>query len=420
MKVIKVRKPDKTVRGIVHPPPSKSISNRLLIMKALSGNDLRIENLSGSSDTLLLSRLLDTIKSKQGKPGLTELDTGNAGTAMRFLTGLLAMTPGKWVLTGNQRMKKRPIGVLADALKPLGASIEYLHDLGYPPLLIEGRKLKGGEIVVDPGISSQFVSALMMIAPRIPGGLVLRLSGQPVSYPYVSMTKRLMESCGVSIVIKAHSQVHIPECEYQPAAFFVESDWSSAAFWYEVAALADDVDLFLEGLGKESLQGDAVLADIYKNFGIDTEFEASGIRLRKNPSRKGSYSFNFSDFPDIAPSVITTCAVLGMQGRFDGLKSLRIKETDRILAIKNELARIGITIYENTGTDEAPQIEFAPSSPVIRPGIQFKTYDDHRMAMTFAPLALTFGEVLIETPDVVGKSYPEFWNDLKSLGFEIL
>ena len=315
-------------------------------------------------------------------------------------------------------MKQRPIGILVDALKPLGASIEFLGSLGFPPLLINGRILKGGEIVVDPGISSQFVSALMMIAPKIPGGMVLHLSGQPVSYPYVNMTIRLLEDFGVKVVHE-RSYLKIPACNYQPHEYCVEADWSAAAFWYEAAALAEDVDLFLAGLKKDSLQGDSVLVDLYKCFGVHTEFLESGIRLVKSPERRENCSFNFSDFPDIAPSVITTCAVLGMHGKFEGLKSLKIKETDRILALKNEYAKMGITIETNLEGDFFSKIELIRTNINLPPGIRFKTYDDHRMAMTFAPLAIRSGEVFIESPEVVAKSYPGFWTDLKTLGFEI-
>ena len=416
--MIRVTKSDKVLKGKLQLPSSKSISNRLLIIQAMSGLESGIANLSQSDDTVLLQKLLGIISSNLNKPGLTELNTANAGTAMRFLTAFLAVTPGKWVLTGDARMKQRPIGILVDALKPLGASIEFLGTLGFPPLLIQGRKLKGNEIIIDPGISSQFVSALLMIAPYIQGGLTLHLSGSPVSYPYVNMTIQLMTSSGVK-VLQEKRYLKVPESTYQPHSYCVETDWSAAAFWYEAAALSEEVDLFLAGLKKESLQGDSVLADLYECFGIHTEYMESGIHLTKSMVRRKNCSFNFADYPDIAPAVITTCATLGMVGKFEGLKSLRIKETDRIMALRNEYAKLGITLESSREGAALSRIEFAPPGSEIPPGIRFKTYDDHRMAMTFAPLALMSGEVLIESPEVVGKSYPGFWTDMETLGFEI-
>jgi 3-phosphoshikimate 1-carboxyvinyltransferase len=419
MNLIRLRKSNKELKGTLQLPASKSISNRLLIIRALSESDFEINNLSESSDTVLLGKLLTDIKTVRHDQGLTELNTGNAGTAMRFLTAYLAMSAGNWVLTGNARMKHRPIGILVDALKPLGASIEFLGALGYPPLLIKGRTLKGGEIVVDPGISSQFVSALLMVAPKIPGGMILHLSGPPVSYPYVNMTIRLMADFGVNVK-RERSYLKIPECGYHNHSYTVEADWSAAAFWYEAAALSGEVDLYLTGLKKESLQGDAVLADLYQCFGVYTEFLETGIHLVKAKARQEFCSFNFADFPDIAPAVITTCAVLGMSGKFSGLKNLKIKETDRVLALQTEYAKMGISIETNLEANLSSGLEFVPANIEVPSGIRFKTYDDHRMAMTFAPLAIMSGEVLIESPEVVEKSYPGFWTDLATLGFEII
>ncbi len=418
MNVLRVNKPDQALKGTVRLPASKSISNRLLIIRALSGNDFKIDNLSQSEDTILLENILAEIKASENKKGITELNTANAGTAMRFLTAYLSMKPGRWVLTGSSRMKQRPIGILVDALKPLGASIEYLGSLGFPPLLINGRILKGGEIVLDPGISSQFVSAMLMIAPKIPGGMVLHLFGHPVSYPYVNMTMQLMAACGVNVT-KAKSYIKVPESVYRQQDFSVEADWSAAAFWYEAAALSDEVDLFLTGLKKDSLQGDSVIADLFTCFGIHTEYMETGIRLTRSSERRKNCTFNFADYPDIAPSVITTCAVLGMAGKFEGLKNLKIKETDRIVALQNELAKLGINIETSNAGDFSFKLEFAPDQIKLPPGVRFGTYEDHRMAMTFAPLAIRSGEVLIEEPEVVSKSYPGFWTDLQSLGFEL-
>jgi len=352
---------------------------------------------------------------------MAELDTSNAGTVMRFLTAYLSMVPGKWILTGTERMKQRPIGILVDGLKSMGAQIDYLSKLGYPPIMIHGTSLKGKEIIVDPGISSQFISALIIIGPKIPGGLTLHLSGPAVSFPYVEMTIGLLKDFGIHVVHE-RSRIFIPEGDYLPCNFTVESDWSAAAFWYEAAALADHVDLELEGLSRESLQGDSVISDIFRAFNVITEFTGKGIHLTKSsqPIQENQFKFNFSDHPDIAPAVITSCAMLGLNGIFTGLKSLQIKETDRLLALKTEYEKIGITAETYSTGNLIPAMEISASRIACRPGLQIKTYGDHRMAMTFAPLAILNGNIRIEDPEVVTKSYPGFWNDLVSVGFEIV
>ncbi|MCX6248096.1 MAG: 3-phosphoshikimate 1-carboxyvinyltransferase [Bacteroidetes bacterium] len=420
MKAFTIKKTDRNLTGTIRLPSSKSISNRLLIIRALASAGLDIENLSEADDTLLLLDLLKKIRSHQGNTSMTELDTGNAGTAMRFLTAYLSMVPGKWILTGSERMKQRPIGILVDGLKSMGAQIDYLSKLGYPPVMIHGTSLKGRELIVDPGISSQFVSALIMIGPKIPGGLTLHLSGHAVSFPYVKMTIGLLKNCGIH-VSQDRSRIFIPEGNYIPCAFSVESDWSAAAFWYEAAALADHVDLELLGLTSGSLQGDSVISEIFKAFNVETEFTAKGIRLTKSsqPLSGNKFTFNFSDHPDIAPAVITTCAMLGLNGLFTGLKNLQIKESDRLLALKTEYEKIGIITETYSTGNLIPAIEIKGSNFEPRPGLQFSTYGDHRMAMTFAPLALMNGEICIENPEVVTKSYPGFWNDFVSAGFEI-
>ncbi len=390
-------------------------------MRALSSADFDIANLSDSDDTLLLQDLLKKIREHQGRASMTELDTSNAGTVMRFLTAYLSMVPGKWILTGSERMKQRPIGILVDGLKWMGAQIDYLSRLGYPPVMIHGTSLKGQEIIMDPGISSQFVSALIMIGPKIPRGLTLHLSGPAVSFPYVEMTIGLLKDFGIRVVHE-RSRIFIPEGNYVPCNFTVESDWSAAAFWYEAAALADYVDLELTGLSAKSLQGDSVIIDIFRAFNVVTEFTGTGIHLTKSsqPLQETPFKFNFSDHPDIAPPVITTCAMLGMNGKFTGLKSLQIKETDRLMALKAEYEKIGITAETYSTGNLIPAIEITASRVECQPGLQINTYGDHRMAMTFAPLAIQNGNIRIENPEVVTKSYSGFWNDLASVGFEIV
>jgi 3-phosphoshikimate 1-carboxyvinyltransferase len=420
MQIITIRKNNRNLTGTIRLPSSKSISNRLLIIQALCSSGFTIGNLSDADDTLLLVELLRQISERQGSTHMTELDTSNAGTVMRFLTAYLSMVPGKWILTGSERMRHRPIGILVDGLKSLGAQIDYLSRLGFPPIMVHGMKLKGREIIVDPGISSQFISALMMIGPSVPGGLTLHLSGPPVSFPYVNMTLRLLKNFGVH-VSHERGRIMIPETEYVPVDCQVEADWSAAAFWYEAAALSDHVDLMLLGLQKESLQGDAVVADIFKAFNVRSEFTDQGVHLTKSDGalKAGTFKYNFSDNPDIAPVVMTTCSLLGLHGSFNGLKSLQIKETDRLSALKNEFEKIGITTETYTTGNLIPAIELPSSTPCFPSGLLINTYGDHRIAMTFAPMAILSGETRIEAPGVVTKSYREFWKDLESLGFEI-
>jgi 3-phosphoshikimate 1-carboxyvinyltransferase len=401
-------------------PSSKSISNRLLIIQALTSPEFTLSHLSESDDTKLLEDLLKKIRENQGHSFMTELDTANAGTVMRFLSAYLSMVPGKWVLTGSERMKQRPIGILVDSLKSMGAQIDYLAQLGFPPLLIHGTHLTGREIIVDPTISSQFVSALIMTGPKIPGGLTLHLSGPPVSFPYVKMTTGLLKKFGINIV-QDRSRIVIPEGNYIPMDYTIESDWSAAAFWYEAAALAETVDLELIGLTRESIQGDSIISDIFSAFNVVTEFTEKGIHLSKssNTVPGNTFKYNFSDHPDIAPAVITTCTMLGLHGVFTGLKSLQIKETDRLIALKSEYEKIGITAETYTTGNLIPAMEIGAGPYTCPAGLQIKTYGDHRMAMTFAPLAILNGEIRIENPEVVTKSYPGFWNDLSSVGYTV-
>ncbi|MGA3013513.1 MAG: 3-phosphoshikimate 1-carboxyvinyltransferase [Bacteroidales bacterium] len=420
MKTIEIKKKDRNLIGSVRLPSSKSISNRLLIIQSLSSESFNIQNLSDSDDTMLLCELLEKIHKQKGQSSLIEIDTANAGTVMRFLTAYLSMIPGKWILTGSERMKQRPIGILVDSLKSMSAQIDYLSKLGYPPVMIHGSHLKGREIIVDPGISSQFVSALILIGPKLPNGLTLHLSGPAVSFPYVRMTVGLLKTFGIP-VIQERSRIFIPEGNYRPTEFYVEPDWSAAAFWYEAAALADNVDLELVGLSKNSIQGDSIASETFRAFNVVTEFTEKGVRLTKsNQNLSGAqFKFNFSDHPDIAPAVITTCAILGIHGMFSGLKSLQIKETDRLMALKKEYEKIGIVAETYSTGNLIPALEIIGNEVPQNPDLEISTYGDHRMAMTFAPLALLFGKINIDDPEVVTKSYPGFWDDLVSVGFEI-
>ncbi|MCK9202941.1 MAG: 3-phosphoshikimate 1-carboxyvinyltransferase [Bacteroidales bacterium] len=417
MKAILVSCPSKVLKGKLVLPASKSISNRLLLIRALSGEDFTIHNISEADDTRLLQKLLEEIRTYKGNRVL-EMDTANAGTVMRFLTAYLAARPGKWMLTGSERMKQRPIAVLAEALNNLGAAIDYLAKIGYPPILIKGQPLTGKEVTIDAGISSQYSTALLLVAPYLPSGLILHQEGTVVSTPYIRMTTRLMQYYGARIKTGKQRIAILPGV-YKSRDFTIEADWSAASFWYEAAAFAEDVDLQLNGLFPNSLQGDDILPAIYQNFGIKTEFNDQGIHLTRVRKKVDGFYFDFTDFPDIAPSVITTCAALGIRSRFEGLRSLRIKETDRLRALKNELEKLGLDILVSAPGDVMPSLEFNSFQPGFRTDLTFETYGDHRMAMTFAPLALKMGSIRIMDPDVVVKSYPCYWEHLQELGFII-
>jgi 3-phosphoshikimate 1-carboxyvinyltransferase len=418
MKSIIISKPDRSLTGILQLPASKSISNRLLIIGALSGTGSSFGNLSDAGDTVMLIKHLETIHAGNTRKKVIELDAGNAGTVIRFLTAYLSMKPGKWVLTGADRMKQRPIGVLVEALRELGASIEYLAKPGYPPLLITGTKLHGGEVTIDSGISSQFTTALLLIAPYMADGLVLHLKGRPISTPYAAMTLKVMQMFGVTVK-QTRTNIRILPGTYVHRPFIVESDWSAAAFWYEAAVFAEDPDIELRGVFPQSLQGDAILPSLFQNFGIRTEFVGEGIRLTRIRKRIDGFYFDFTDYPDIAQAVIATCAGLGIRGRFEGLQSLRIKETDRLLAMKNEIGKLGVQITFTGKNELITAVEIKPGKPLFPEGITFETYGDHRTAMTIAMFVLKSGSLKIMNPDVVEKSYPTFWDDLQSVGFTI-
>ena len=402
------------LNGAITLPSSKSISNRALMIKALSGLDIEISNLSDAKDTQILAELFAD-KSR------TAFDVGHAGTAMRFLTAYLAIKEGEFVLTGSERMQQRPIKILVDALRTLGAEIEYLKNEGFPPLKIKGKKFSGGEITIDGSVSSQYISALMLAAPYMENGLKINFEGQLTSKPYLEMTLEIIKYFGAKLTWKEDA-IEVKAGKYVAKDFYVEADWSAASYWYSMVALAREAEITLFGLQKESLQGDAVVAKIYENFGVKTEFIENAIRLTKNslPITLHSPIFlDFTDCPDLAQTIAITCAALNIPAKLTGLSTLRIKETDRIAALQNELNKLGYNA-EVEGND----LIIGFSSPdsyrdceSTNPSV--KTYNDHRMAMAFAPLGLLH-PIKIENPDVVIKSYPNFWEDLERVGFVII
>ncbi len=389
---------------------SKSISNRTLIIRALADSYFEIDNLSNAKDTHTLIELLDAVTDS------ATLDTGAAGTTFRFLTAYLALQTGEQILTGSERMKQRPIGELVDALRQLGATIEYLEEEGYPPLRIGAFAPNNTtEISLAASISSQFISALMLIAPVLPKGLTIHLKGEIVSLPYLLMTKNLMSHFGANIDFDGRS-FYIQAGLYQAKPFSIEGDWSAASYFYSIVAFEKvGYQISLQGLRKDSVQGDQVIAEIGEHFGIETSYHTDSITIRKTREAKlNSFDYNFILCPDLAQSVSIMMAGLGVRGELSGLQTLRIKETDRIAALQQELKKVKVSI-DDLG-QEGNMIQ--RGSLVLDTIPMFETYEDHRMAMTLACFAI-FGIIEIVEPEVVEKSYPDFWKDLTQIGFGV-
>ena len=390
-----------TVTARIQLPASKSISNRALILDALSYSPYDIENLSDCDDTNVTIKALDSNE--------TTFDIGAAGTAMRFLTAFLSKTVGEWVITGSERMKQRPIKILVDALNKLGARIEYVEKEGFPPLRIYGSALMGGEIHLDGSVSSQYISALMMIAPTMQNGLTIILDGEVISKPYINMTLRMMQEYGVDVLFDGNKIV-IERDEYQPVPYTVEADWSAASYWYEILSIVGKGGVFLKGLRNESFQGDSKVAELFLQLGVHTTYMSDGVLLTATKVTSTTFEYDFTDQPDLAQTFAVTCCLKAVPFVFKGLQSLKIKETDRIAALINELAKLGFVVFEPAESQlawDGKRIE--PASEV-----SISTYDDHRMAMAFAPAAL-LQKITIENPKVVSKSYPKFWEDLELL-----
>ena len=403
-----VSKPDKTLKGSIVLPGSKSVANRALIIHALSYSPYPIENLSESDDTRVMEQVFNS--------NTNVFDIGHAGTAMRFLTAFLAQIVGEWTLTGSERMKQRPIGILVDALNKLGARIEYLENEGFPPLKIYGSHLKGCILELDGSVSSQYISALLMIAPTLEDGLTLRLKNKITSRPYIEMTLKLMEQFGVKSVWKGN-EICIAEQTYKACPFSVEADWSGASYWYQMAVMADELDLELVGLTTESLQGDAQIAKWFEQLGIDTVATEKGSKLVKNG--KGlpkQLNLNFIENPDVAQTFAVLCVMKQIPFHFAGLETLKIKETNRIVALQDELAKFGAQITEPAHGELSWDGTFPHEKQSVP---EIETYHDHRMALAFAPACQVYGPVAILDPMVVTKSYPSYWEDLKKVGFEI-
>ena len=399
----------RNISASINLPASKSISNRVLIMNALSYSPFPVKNLSDSDDTRVLVNALHSNDN--------HFDIGHAGTAMRFLTAFLSKIAGVWEITGSERMKQRPVKILVDALNQLGAKIEYLENEGFPPLKIYGSHLKGKTLRLDGSVSSQYISALLMIAPTVENGLTLELSGEITSRSYIELTLRLMQQFGIQYHWK-DNRIFVPEQNYLPVDYTVEADWSGASYWYEILSLSEKGEIFLENLRLESLQGDAHIAGWFTQFGVNSLQQENGVLLTKTKNRQPvKLELDFIENPDVAQTMACLCVAKKIPFHFTGLKTLKIKETDRIVALQNELAKFGATLTEPQHGDLAwngiLNLETAEKIPVI------ETYHDHRMALAFAPMAVAGFTPEIEDPMVITKSYPGFWDDLKKVGFEV-
>lgn len=399
------------LKGKIVLPSSKSISNRALAISALAGEDALVENVSDCDDTRVMRQWL------KNRPDT--VDIGAAGTAMRFSTALLAVSEGTHIITGSERMKNRPIGVLVDALRALGATVEYVEKDGFPPLCITGNpQMGGGKVTLSGSISSQYISALLMIGPVLANGLEMCLIDNIVSRPYIDMTLAVMQVYGAKVGWKDAQTIVVKPGFYRACPYLVESDWSAASYWYAMVALSTDADaeVVLPGLFEKSLQGDSGGAKVFEMLGVSTEYRGDEVVLRKNGQCVAHLDFDFVEMPDLAQTFVVSCCMLGIPFHFTGLQSLKIKETDRIEALERELAKLGFEIEDRNDSEllwDGKRLDLQSTD------VSIDTYEDHRMAMAFAPVALKDGKVYINNPQVVSKSYPRYWDDLKSVGFVI-
>ena len=405
----KITKPS-ALKASVSLPASKSISNRALILNALAKGDTNLlSNISDCDDTNVMLKALSFESN--------DINIGAAGTSMRFLTAFLSTTPGTWNITGSERMKQRPIKILVDALRKIGADIEYTENEGFPPLRINGKELDGGEIELDGSISSQYISALLMIAPKLKNGLSLRLTGEVISKPYIKMTLSMMNEFGIESRIDGNL-IEVKPQTYRKTAYEIESDWSGASYWYEMVAINKGGEIELKGLRKNSTQGDSKIAEMFKKYGVNTDYTESGVTLSYDKSLEctdDTVEIDFVEQPDMAQTFVVTSCALNRKFHFCGLRSLKIKETDRIAALITELKKLGYALTE----PKDGELAWDGAKLLPQRDAAIDTYEDHRMALSFAPFSLTNGSINIRNPHVVSKSYPDFWNDITKAGFAI-
>ena len=398
---------DKFKDSTIYLNSSKSESNRLLIIKALSEKEITIKNLSKANDSVLLKNLLES-------ENLVVWDAQDAGTSFRFLTSFLAIKKEHVVLSGTERMKQRPVKVLVDALNKIGAEILYLENEGFPPIYVKGKINQVKNKLDIPGdISSQYISSLLLIAPLLEKGIEINIEEPFYSRPYVNMTLNLMNSFGIKSAVKGN-KISIKNQEFSSGSYIVESDWSAASYWYSILSISDNINnLTLQGLKKKSNQGDSVISELMKSFGVNTQYKEDGIVLTKIKLDTEEIELDFRDCPDLAQTILVVAAYHKIKLKVSGVESLKIKETDRLIAMKNELKKIGCDFYE-----EGNYWILEKRRREIDDKLSIDTYKDHRMAMAFAPLA-SKKSMIINDPDVVVKSYPTYWEDLKKVGFII-
>lgn len=405
---VKINAPNKEIKTFRSLPASKSLSNRALIISALSKESFKIKNLSTSDDTQVLKSALLNLNN-------SSIDISAAGTAMRFLTALLSVIPGERVLTGSERMKQRPIHELVNILREFGAKIEYAEKEGYPPLKITGSKLHAKPVTIKGNISSQFISALLMIAPYLEGNFNLTIEKKILSKDYILMTIKLMQEFGVDVEWSGN-KIKVNNGSYEPKEIIIEGDWSSASYWFEIVSLSENAMIELTGLKRNSLQGDSVITELFKTLGVDSAFTNFGLRIKNIPTTCKFFEYDFSNCPDLAQTIAVTLVAKNIPFRLSGLDNLSIKETDRIRALVVEFEKLGIHIL----TESNNSISWSGNEKIIVPANHFvDTYEDHRMALAFAPLSIITKELEIKNPEVVSKSYPDYWENLKDAGFKI-
>ena len=399
--------PSKVCNGLVNIKGSKSISNRLLFLKSLYPS-IKIINESNSEDTNVMKKAL--------KSNDNIIDIGHAGTAMRFLTSYFSIVKDRQIiLTGSKRMEERPIKILVDALRKLGAKILYQKKEGFPPLIIIGTDLMSKDISLSSNISSQYISSLMLLAPIIDNGLRIKLIGKVTSEPYIKMTLELLKELGINSIFKKNIIEIKPKKKINQVSYKVESDWSSASYFYSLIALCNEGEIVLNNFNKKSIQGDSCLAKIYYSLGVMTKFDNGRLILSKKKIEiKNVLNLNLVNSPDIAQTIAVTCLGLGINCNLKGLHTLKIKETDRLLALKNEMTKLGSEISITNDSFHIKKI-----NNTLNKSCLIKTYNDHRMAMAFAPLSINY-PIQIEDFEVVKKSYPNFWTDLESIGFKTI
>lgn len=399
--------------GSVNLPAGKSEHNRLRMIQAYAGERIELLHPSDSADSLLLDHLLDEISTSDGaSSGTVVLNCNNAGTVLRFLLTFISQKQGKWMLTGSARMLARPIGALVDALIDLGANISYLGNIGYPPLLVQGERLEGGAVRLDSSQSSQYASSLMLAAPMFKKGLEISFTTPPSSVSYIQLTASLMNSCGASATF-TDNRIFIAPKPYVGCQAKVGSDWSAAAFWYELLSISRVGELLLHGLDMNSPQGDRIIADVFTHLGVETFNHQQGVLIRATGRHSDSFEVDVHHYPDLFPALAATCAALQIPSTFSGISNLRIKESDRILAMRSELAKLGYTLQE---INKKVYISGTHIPQDVNEFHRLCSWDDHRIAMALAPLTLVSGPIEIDGSEAVVKSYPGFWSQLKASG----